>query len=595
MSNATKAAEAVIEKAAQEIYKNSLQYWFLRFGYLKAIDGVITQYPQVKLLHVQSEIFAHHDLCLKAKKPCLQIILKARKGGASTGVQAATYFRTRRFAGREAAVIGDIAGTSDTVFEIYRRFAENDRFDWGDGFGNLRADDKEHNQTDDIWLPNGSSYKKVTAGSSNANRSGTIQIGNATEVSRFPHSEQRDPLTGFVGSWHDSGEASYMALDSTSAGPFGKYYDYYMDERNGYHKIFSAWFMEPTYRKKFFSGDEERKLMNDVHADREDMEMMQRFNLDWEQMNWIRDKFVNKCASNRETLNQEYPNTAAEAFLSKAATRFNIHVLENMTRMAAAHPPKKGDFVTQEDGSASFMPDPQGDIKIFEEPIFNRRYIGTFDPCAGEDQQAKGQSANPDYHSVGILRDTFIDTRNGQHYPPKIVAHYHSRADVSIACDAAAAMSRFYGKCQMVVETNGVGLYPVKQLATLNVPLWVRKVKGKTQGTTELQAGWNSNATNRTTIIDTLGGYIQKWKPEDPSFECYDLEIIEELKKMVTKDGTDQAMSGFHDDTVLMLAMALYLRGNATVYLEPKPKNVSLERILRSQGWRLQQSYSGGE
>lgn len=587
----TAGASAVIDKVAQNIYRNSLKYWFLRYGYLKAIDGTITEHPNLKLQHVQQLIFDHHDACLVAKKPCLQIILKARKGGASTGVQAATYFRTRKFANREAAIMGDIAGTSDTVYEIYRRFAEHDKFDWGDGFGNLRADDKEHNLTDDIVLPNGSSYKKVTAGSSNANRSGTIQVGNATEVSRFPQSTERDPLTGFLGSWHDSGEASYMALDSTSAGPFGKYYEFYMDERNGYHKIFSAWFQEPTYRKKFPSVEDEAKLIRDIRADRDDMEMMQRFSLDWEQMHWIRDKFLNKCGASREKLNQEYPNTVEEAFLSKSALRFNIHVLENMRRAAVVHPPRTGDFVTQDNGSASFIPATQGDVKIFEEPQVNHRYIGAFDPCAGEDQQAKGQTANPDWHSVGILRDSFIDTRNGCHFPPKIVAHYHSRADVSVACDAAAAMSRFYGKCLFVVETNGVGLYPVKRLAELEIPLWSRQVPGKTQGQKEKQDGWNSNPTNRQTIIDALGAFIEKWKPEDPTFEVFDVEIVEELKKFVTRNGIDAAMPGFHDDTVMMLAMILYLRANATVFLEPKPPRVNFEKLMLRQGWKLQPAY----
>lgn len=584
-------ASAVIDKATQNIYRNSLRYWFLRWGHLKAIDGVVTEFPRLKLQHVQGLIFDHHDECMRLKKPCLQIILKARKGGASTGVQAATYFRTRRFSGREAAVMGDIAGTSDTVFEIYRRFAENDKFDWGDGFGNLMAGDKERNLTDDIILPNGSSYRKVTAGSSNAGRSGTIQIGNATEVSRFPHSDERDPLTGFIGSWHDSGEVSYMALDSTSAGPFGKYYDYYMDERNGYHRIFSPWFLEETYCKRFIDVEDEKKLIRDIQADRDDMEIMQRFNLNWEQMNWYRDKFLNKCGASREKLNQEYPNTAEEAFLAKSALRFNIHVLENMSRMAATHPPRIGDFVTQEDGGATFLPAPQGDVKLFEEPQVNHRYIGAFDPCAGEDQQAKGQAANPDWHSVGVLRDTYIDSRNGVRYPPKLVAHYHSRADVSIACEVAAAMSRFFGKCLFVVETNGVGLYPVKQLAELKVPLWTREVKGKTQGQTERQAGWNSNATNRTTIIDSLGGYIEKWKVEDPTFELWDMDIIDELKKFVTRHGMDAAMPGFHDDTILMLAMILYLRGNATTYLEPKPPRVDFAKMLLRQGWKLQPQF----
>ena len=490
--------------------------------------------------------------------------------------------------GTEAACMGDIAGTSDTVFEIYRRFAEHDKFDWGDGHGNLLAGDREHNLTDDIILPNGSTYKKVTAGSVNANRSGTIQIADATEVSRFPEGLERDPLTGFLGSWHDSGEASYAALDSTSAGPHGKYYEMYMDERNGWHKIFSAWFMEPTYVKGFSNTEEEQKFLRYLHSSREDMEIMEEFGLSVEQMNWLVDKFLNKCGGSRDKLNQEYPNTVEEAFNSKSAMRFSIGVISNLERMAKPHLPRRGDFVTQEDGSASFIPDSQGDVKIFEEPTVGRRYLGAFDPCAGEDQQTKSGGANPDWHSIGILRDAFVDVRNGQHFPPMLVAHYHSQADVAVATETAAAMSRFYGKCMFVVETNGVGLYPVKTLTQLKVPLWARKVKGKVPGQTDAQDGWFSNEQLRTTIIDNLGGFIQKWKPEEPTFDLYDLDVIAELKKMVTTSGRDEAMRGFHDDTVMMWAMALYLRANATLLLEPKPPRIDFEKQLRREGWKLQ-------
>ena len=36
-----------------------------------------------------------------------------------------------------SSLMGDIAGTSDKVFEIYRRYAENDDFPWDDTGTNL--------------------------------------------------------------------------------------------------------------------------------------------------------------------------------------------------------------------------------------------------------------------------------------------------------------------------------------------------------------------------------------------------------------------------------------------------------------------------
>ena len=584
-------ADAVMAKAAQNIYRNSAKFWFLRYGVVKDINGVIVRWPQLKLRVVQERMFEHHDLCLKEKRPCRQIVLKPRKDGASTAGQAIMYHRGRKFANREGALMGDVAGTSQKVFSIYRTFAENDLFDWGDGLPNLRADDKVNNLEEDIHLPNGSTYIQVTAGSTNANRGGTLQLADSTETAYYRTDLSRDPLAGFLGSANLNSEFSYGLMDSTSNGPFGRFFEYFMDERNDWHKIFVAWHEEPDYRRDFESAEEEAHFIRDMS--RYEHELKERFSLTLEQLHWRRDKLINTYAGDEEMMNKECPASIEEAFLAKSSLRFNVSILANMERMANAHPPKKGDFITQEDGSASFIPDPQGDVKIFEEPTVGRRYLGAFDPCAGEDQQAKGQSANPDWHSVGILRDSFIDPTNGHHYPPMLAAHYHSRADVAVATETAAAMSRFYGSCMFVVETNGVGLYPVKSLEALNVPLWARKVKGKTPGQMDTQNGWFSNEQLRTTIIDTLGAYIQKWKPEDPSFECWDLDIIGELKKIVTSSGRDEAMAGHHDDCVMMLAMGLYLRSNATLLLEPKAPRVNFEKLLKQQGWKLQGAYRG--
>lgn len=580
--------EREVHERVNAEFRASVGKWFMRYGYFKDQKGVVTTYPKTKLFDVQRKIFEHHDACLAAKKPCKQIILKPRRGGASTGVQAAMYFRGRMFPGREAAIMGDIAGTSSTVFEIYRRLAENDKLDWGDGLGNLREDDKENNLADDIKLPNGSTYKKVTAGSTNANRSGGVQFANCTEVAYYPINLDRDPLTSFLGSWYGEGEVSYAAMDSTSNGPAGKFYDYYSDERNDWHKIFSAWHEEPTCRLEFNTADEEAKLHRTVNSDRELKEMQLRFSLDWTQMNWINFRLYDKCGGNKEQLNKEFPNTVEEAFLKTSALRFNIRVLESMENMAKNHPPQRGDFVTQADQTASFLPSPNGEVAIYEEPRVGCKYIGAFDPCAGEDQQQKGQQANPDAHSVRILRDGYIDPQKNESFPPKTVAHYHSRADVTIAVEQAAAMSRHFGKCLFVVETNGVGLYPVKALRALGIPLWQRQQKAQTQGQTEAADGWFSNAQLRTTIIDNLGSYIEKWRLDAPTFEEFDLATIAELKKVVTLNGKDQAMSGFHDDTMISLALGLYLRQNATALLEVKRRAPDIRKILKRQGWKLQ-------
>jgi len=578
--------EAILLRAEQNVYRNSVTAWFKRWGVVKDRDGTIVRFPNMRLYSTQKKMFAHYDECRAAKKPCREIVLKWRKGGASTGAQAMMYHSGRKFAGRGGAVMGDVAGTSDTIFEIYRTFATNDGFDWGDGFGNLVAGDKANDLTDDITLPNKSTYKKVTAGSTNANRSGTIQFANSSETSFYKSEGTRDPLTAFLGSWSEATEASLGIIDSTSDGPFGKFYDYFMDERNQWFKIFVAWFEDDENRIPFVDTSEEMSFRRSM--EKREHELVERFGLGFEQLNWLRDKLLNKCGGSIEQLNKEYPSTKEDAFLVKSALRFNITVLENIERRAKVQPPTVGNFITQPDGGVQFLTDPQGSVKIFEPPQHGLRYLGAFDPCTGRDQQNKGAGDDPDYHSIQVLRDEYLDPRNGQHFPPMIVAHHHSRIEVEVAVEIAAAMSRHYGNCQFVVETNGCGLYPVKALAALNVPLWARKQRAATPGQTELANGWQSNEQLRKTIIDTLGSAINQWKPEVPTFDLFDLEIIHELKKMVNHNGRPQAMAGEHDDTVLAFCLAYYCRTCATLFAEPKRPKIPDWKILSQNGWKLQ-------
>ena len=111
--------------------------------------------------------------------------------GGSTCAQALTYHHMRKHENLSGSLMGDIAGTSDKVFEIYRRYAENDEFPWDDTGTNL-ADNG--NLADLIKLNTGSAYGKETAGSKNAGRSGTIQVGNMTETAFWTTTGRGDLL-----------------------------------------------------------------------------------------------------------------------------------------------------------------------------------------------------------------------------------------------------------------------------------------------------------------------------------------------------------------------------------------------------------------
>ncbi len=584
--NGTSNEQATKEKVGlglvTTLYRQNVGAWFERYGWLKNPEGIVTQFPKLKPRIVQQRMFKEAYRCLHLGIPCLMMVLKPRKDGASTGAQAIIYHWLRYWGGRAAACMGDITGTSDTIFELFRGFAQNDRFNWGES--SLASGDLLG--VDDITLPNGSTYKKVTAGSTNANRSGTIQVANMTEVAFYPLSKERDPALGFLGSWTATGASSLAIQDSTANGPVGTFYEYWMDKSNSWAKIFVAWFEEPEHALPF--EDEYERDRFALSLEEHEREEQSRFGVTLEQLKWRRKMIKDKCGGSVDSFRQEFPSDADEAFLRRSRLRFSASVIERMERMATAYPPKVGslhDIDRDGDKVAVFSPDPQGDVNIYEEPRYGLKYLGVMDVCSGRDQQSQSKAADPDWHSLGVIRSGYIDSGDGKSYPPMLAAHHWSRHEASVACALMAAMCRYYGKCIAFIEVNGVGLYPVNEVARLGIPIFARKRAGADSATVT-SPGWDTSENTRKLVIDNLGSALVDWKPEEPTIVVPSLHAIQQLKKFIfTSSGRVEAMPGEHDDDVLMLCIGYYNRSAATEYREPRFRRHSVEQLLRRERW----------
>ena len=575
--------DQVITGSIINYYRDHVSAWFQRYGVLKSPEGVIVRFPLLKPRVVQRRMFAEAERCLLAGIPWLMMVLKPRKDGASTGAQGIIYHWLRRWHGRAAAVMGDIIGTSDTVFELFRMFAQNDTFEWGDGFPRLNPEDS---QTDDIVLGNKSTYKKVTAGSNNAGRSGTIQVANMTEVAYYPDAGERDPALGFLGSWHGESPSSLAIMDSTANGPFGTFYDYWMDPHNSWAKIFVAWYEEPEHAIAFADPEERDEFARSLDTD--ELEELSKYRVSLEQLRWRRKMIADKCGGDADKFRQEYPSDAQEAFLRKSRTRFRVESLNGMERAAATRPAQIVTLSRQADGSVSPYPDPAGSVYIWEMPKVGCRYLVSIDSCTGRDQQQQAKHQQPDWHDVGVWRDEYLDLSNRHQYPPALVAQHWSQLEVDIMVEIAACLSIFYGMCIAIPEVNGCGLYPVKKLQELEIPVWERRRENPQSNTVEVSGGWMTTEGVRKTIIDSLAARISKWTPENPTFECYSMHMINQFRKfIVDKNGHVAAMPGEKDDAVMEAAIGLYNISAATEMRSNERKRVSVEKMLKSQHWRL--------
>jgi hypothetical protein len=580
--------EALTDEQIRLATRLDAEVWFVLHGVLKDKEG--KKQPKRLPNVMQKRIFAEYRKALAENRPCRILGLKPRQVGLSTIVAAVTYHHMRNFPDLNGALMADKSGTADKVFEIYRTFAEEDSYNWGPGNGRIARYGQPGNLADEIILPNGSAYRKETAGSARAGAGGTNQVANATEVAHFPVIQNRDPALGFLGTWAKDYPVSLGIWDTTPNGPSGLFYDTWVAEDSGYVNIFSAWFEFKEHTKPFKSDEEKQAFMasmdepkNRDYKEREEMEL---WGVTAEQLHWRRETIKTVCRNDVHRFKQEFPTDPISCFLLNANLRFKPTLVKLMHERAKATPCEVGEISLQQDGGVGWSLDEAGTTRIWERPRYGLRYLVSMDTCTGKEQQASGAKANPDFHSIGVLRDGY--TENGVHYPPKIVAHHYSRLEPQIAATIAAGLSKFYGNCMVIPEVNNCGLYHVIVLQEMGVNVFQRTIRNESANSEEKKAGWMTLETTRRTIIDSLAADLADWTPDAPTVEVLDPWITEQLGVFIKhKSGSYRAMNGRHDDGVMMLAIALYNRALCTPMKPPKTKQLTIEKINKMQGWRV--------
>ncbi len=565
-----------VEDLAALLFED-FEVWARRFAKFKGIDGMPKKGLEPNIL--QLRVIEHYRKCQLEGRPCLIMILKPRQKGASTIAEAICYHHMRRHPNLNGALMGDVQSTSDKVFEMFRRYAQADEFPYADGQPNFAPGG---DMADEITLSNGSKWWKETAGSSNAGRSGTVQVLHLDEVAYFPASETKDPTTAVLGAFYKEGPHSLGFATSTAKGASGWFHDTWWAE-NDWHKVFAAWYEFPDAATPFRDDDERRNFERSMTADEILEQKLYRVSL--EQLNWRRKKIRNDYKGDIGKFRQEYPSSAQGAFLSSSRMRFDEEALADMLEFAkrSEQDRQTGNLILQEGRKVTiWIPDARGSISRWEEPRIGCRYLVSIDTCTGEDQQIGGTTPDPDWHSIQVHRAPYVDAA-GTLIRQAIVAHHRSRLDTDVLAEIAAALAFYYGNCLVVPEVNNSGLHIVKLLVNkygCNVFRREAHVARKKQESEQdkLEAfGWQTDKLTKKWIID-------EWAPRLRNQEVmiYDPLIVEEHRSFIIKDnGLCEAAPSKHDDTVMAACIGNYCLSGATEYRAGAVRGIDLSRMRR--------------
>lgn len=488
----------------------------------------------------------------KNKKPKRYIVLKARQMGLSTLFEGLIFQDTATNENKNSLIIAHEESASSNLFSMSKLFFENipDLIKPMKKYANGKVLTFENPESDDaLKAQNPGLRSKIsiaTAGSGEVGRSATFHNIHASEVAFFP--DAKTTMLGLLQAVPDQPN-TMVVLESTANGVGDWFHDMWIRAERGENEftpIFLPWFIDPEYTRPFASKAQREQLESEINTTRIDSsgatihtyeyELMQKFNLSLEQMNWRKYTIQNKCEGDELLFMQEYPSTPEEAFISSGRPKFSVASLRKYQTITK-EPKVRGYLFENEEGEVEFVEDKSGYISVWRSPQPETFYAIGADVAEG--------LAHGDY-SCAVVGDADFD----------VVAMWHGHIDPDLFGDELVKLAKYYNGAYLGVENNNHGLTTLTTIKKREYwNLYFTKSFDKIGDTQTQKLGWTTSIRTKPLMIDKLAQFVR-----EKYIGIYSDLIIGEMFTYIIEDnGKTNAQAGCNDDTIMALAILLQL------------------------------------
>lgn len=559
-------------KTNEKMTKEQYFYWRLRFdrkwyieNFLKIRDKRAEIIP-FKLNQAQNIVNDLIDKCEEEQRLKRFIVLKARQMGLSTLFEGLIFQDSATQDNKNSLIIAHEEQASTNLFNMSKLFFDylpdliKPMKKYSNGkvlqFENPTSDDSEKAVNPGLR----SKITIATAGAGEVGRSATIHNLHASEVAFFP--DARVTMLGLLQAIPDEMN-TLVVLESTANGVGDWFHEVWQKATRGENEfipVFLPWFIDPSYTRKFRTEAEKLQLVNEVETTTQDMngnvirtyeyELMKKFNLTYEQLNWRRYTIANKCEGSEELFMQEYPSTPEEAFIATGRPKFSMKALKKYQTITK-DPIRRG-YLIDKNGSIEFLDDEKGYISIWKEPEPGVHY------CIGADV-AEGL-AHGDF-SCGLVgnSDTF-----------DIDAKWHGHIDADLFGEELVKLAKYYNDAYLGVENNNHGLTTLSTIKKSEYwNLYFTTTFDKIADKQTQKLGWTTSSRTKPFMIDKLAEFVR-----EHYLGIYSDVIISEMFTYIIEDnGSTNAQVGCFDDTVMASAilLQLLLEGKGENYIPEIP------------------------
>ncbi len=278
--------------------KDDYEYYARNCLMIRPKDGKLESFQMNKAQkYVHAKVESQRAITGKIR--CL--VLKGRQQGMSTYIEGRFYWRVTHNKGMRAFILTHEEEATNNLFEMAKRYHDHCP-------EHVKPATRTSNAKELIFDVIDSGYKLGTAGNKSVGRSSTIQFLHASEAAFYKHADEH--AKGIMQTVPNIA-GTEIFLESTANGVGNWFHQQWQLAEAGeseYIAIFVPWFWQDEYKKEcplaFFPNEKEILLKES-------------FLLTNEQLAWRRMKITELSVNGMDgekAFNQEYPNTATEAF-----------------------------------------------------------------------------------------------------------------------------------------------------------------------------------------------------------------------------------------------------------------------------------------
>ena len=491
------------------------------------------------------------------KKPVRVIVLKARQLGFSTLTEALIFHSSATYEGVKSYVVAHTEESTSNLFNMTKIYYDNlpepiQPMKKASNAQEMLFENPTRDVSEKAVRPGlRSKIRCATAGGKSIGRSSTLKNVHLSEYAFWP-GDKESTLLGIMQAVPNL-PGTMVIIESTANGfdAFKSRWDAAVSGESDFVPVFFAWYENPEYRMP---------VEKDVVWTEIELEVQERYSLDDEQLAWRRWCIRNNCSGNIDTFKQEYPACADEAFLTSGSAVFDNEIVIKR-RGEVTEPIKRGEFEFMNDGLAItdivFVEKQNGPVSIYQGVKPQYPYV------IGGDTAGEGS----DYFIGQVL-----DNTDGSQ--AAVLRHQY---DEDLYAQQMYCLGKYYNDALIGIETN-YSTFPNKELQRLRYPkLFKRQQEDTTQIHKYIESyGFVTTSVTRPVIIAEL----VKLMRETPEIVSDFTTLGEMLTFIYNEHRRPQAMNGKHDDCVMALAIAHYIRFQQSFIVAKPPDTRSEEQKM---------------